>query len=79
MNYKTLRGSTVYYDIAFLGKPVPEWTESDRELVSRYRECFLALQYAEYELISRRSEVIRLEQENKFMQRLIDKHMIGGE
>lgn len=77
MSYKTLRGSTVYYDFAFLGKPVKDWTEKDRELVSRYKECFLALQYAEYELTNKRAEVIKLEHENQFMQRLIDKHMIG--
>lgn len=77
MSYKTLRGSTVYYDLAFLGKPVKDWTDKDRELVSRYRECFLALQYAEYELTNKRAEVLKLQHENNFMQRLIDKYMIG--
>ena len=77
MSYKTLRGSSVYYDLAFLGKPIHDWSDEDRELVSRYKECFLALQYAECELTNKRAEVLKLQHENNFMQRLIDKHMIG--
>lgn len=77
MSYKTLRGSAVCYEFAFIGKPVADWTEQDKELVSKYKECFIALQYAEQELISKRAEVLKLQHENDFMQRLIDKHMIG--
>ena len=77
MSYKTLRGNTVDYDFGFIGKPIHQWTEQDEVLRQKYRSCFLALQYAENELIAKRAEVIKLQHENDFMQRLIDKHMIG--
>lgn len=77
MPYKTLRGNTIDYEFAFIGKPMHQWTEQDKALVNKYKQCFTALQYAEQELISKRAEVLKLQHENDFMQRLIDKHMIG--
>lgn len=77
MPYKTVRGYSIDYEFGFIGKPIHQWTEQDKVLVEKYKQCFNALQHAENELISKRAEVLKLQHENDFMQRLIDKHMIG--
>lgn len=77
MSYKTLRGNSIDYDFAFIGKPIHEWTVKDNELTQKYKSCFIALVYAEQQLIEKRQEVIKLQYENEFMRGLIEKHMIG--
>lgn len=77
MSFKSLSGHTVESSYSIIGKPIPEWTENEKDIESKYRTTLTALQYAEYELIQKRQEVMKLQHENDFMQRLIDKHMIG--
>lgn len=79
MSYKTLKGYSIPYPYYFTGKPVNILNEEDKELVSKYKDCFDALQSAEYEVIRSRQYINRLQYENDFMQRLINKHMIGEE
>lgn len=77
MSYKTIRGNIIDYPVRFVGKPMQDWNEQDKSLIDKYKQCFDALVYAEQELIAKRAEVVKLQHENEFMQRLIDKHMIG--
>lgn len=77
MRYKTLQGNSIDYDLAFIGKPIREWTLQDNALTQKYKLCFTALVYAEQHLIEKRQEVIKLQHENEFMRGLLDKYMIG--
>lgn len=72
MPHVTSLGHVLEYPYRILDRPMPKWTEADKDFVSKYQRLFNILCSVDNYVITLREENKRLQHENEFMLRLIN-------